>query len=116
MTLDPGTLDRLIVIERRAVAQDPDYGTSQGAWETLAEVWAQVRDVLPSRAESLDDNISILRRPARVRMRYRDDLTGDMRVKLNGKTMRIIAGPAELGRREGIELMVEEISTDGEAA
>ena len=114
MTLDPGTLDRFIAIEHRAVAQDPVYGTSTGAWETFAEVWAQVRDVLPSRAESLDDSISIARRPARIRMRYRSDITSDMRLKVDGRLMRIIAGPAELGRREGLELMAEELSTTGE--
>ncbi|CAD7335310.1 head-tail adaptor protein [Sphingomonadales bacterium 56] len=116
MTIDPGTLDRRIRIERRIVSQEAVYGTGGTSWDLHAEVWAQVRDVLPSRAERLDDNISILRRPARIRMRYRDDVTSDMRVKINGRTMRIVAGPAELGRREGIELMVEEVSTDGESA
>lgn len=114
MSLDPGTLDRLITIERRVVTQDPVYGTSSSTWETHATVWAQVRDVLPSRAESLDDSVSIARRPARIRMRYRSDITSDMRIQVDGRTLRIIAGPAELGRREALELMAEELSSSGE--
>ena len=115
MTLDPGTLDRRIVFERRVVSgQDPDYGTNIVAWVEHAKVWAQVRDVLPSRSESLDDNVSIRRRPARIRIRYRDDITSEMRIRLGDRYLSIVAGPAEIGRREGIELMAEELSTQGQ--
>lgn len=91
----------------------------------MAEVWAEIQDVLPSRGEKLADGINIATRPARLRMGYRDDVTSDMRILLLrwkdgqwvvGRTLQIVAGPAEIGRRSGIELMVEDYSTAGNAA
>jgi SPP1 family predicted phage head-tail adaptor len=110
-----GSLDRRIQFERPVTTRDPTYNTSKTTWEPHVKVWAQVRDVLPSRAESVDESISIQRRPARVRIRYREDITADMRVIYKGRVMEIISGPAELGRREGLEMMVEELSTHGDA-
>ena len=113
--LSAGDLDRRIIIEARAVTgTDPTYGTPVYGWATHAEVWAQVRDVLPSRAESLDDSVSISRRPARIRIRYREGITSDMRIKFGDRTLLIVSGPAELGRREALELMAEELSTEGQ--
>lgn len=109
-----GRLNRRLRIERREADADTTYGTAKGEWVRHAEVWAEVQDILPSRSERLDDNISIARRPARVRIRYRDDITGDMQVVLNGRRMHIVAGPAEIGRREAIEFMVEELTTSGD--
>lgn len=37
-----------------------------------------------------------------------------MRIKIGSRTLGIIAGPAELGRHVGIELIAEELSTSGE--
>ena len=110
-----GKYDRRITIETRTVTQDPIYGANQTAWATLATVWAEVRDILPSRAENMDEGLSMARKPARVRMRYRDDITADMRIDYGGRKMRIVSGPAELGRRREIELLVEELSTEGDA-
>jgi SPP1 family predicted phage head-tail adaptor len=113
--ITPGKLDRRITVERRTATKDPIYGTSQAAWEPVATVWAQVTDVLPSKAEGVEGEIALQRRPARIRTRYRDDLTADMRIIYQGRTMEIVGGPAELGRKEGLEFVVEEISTQGDA-
>jgi len=37
-----------------------------------------------------------------------------MRVTLEGRSLRIIAGPAEIGRRERIEIIAEELSSEGQ--
>lgn len=108
-----GRLNRRLRIERRETGSDTTYGSAKVEWVKHVEVWAEVQDILPSRSERLDDNVSIARRPARVRMRYRSDITSNMQVVLDGRRMRIVAGPAELGRREGTEFMVEELSTAG---
>jgi SPP1 family predicted phage head-tail adaptor len=110
-----GKLDRRIVIER-PVTKTGLLSAGSGSWEPVATVWASVQDVLPSRAERLADGINVASRPARVRMRYRDDLTPAMRFVIGGRIMQIIAGPAELGRREGLEFMVEDYSSAGNAA
>jgi hypothetical protein len=47
-----------------------------------------------------------------MRMRYRSDVTTDMRVVLfrpTEQTWQIIGGPAEIGVRDGIELMIERV-------
>lgn len=112
--LNAGDLDRRVTILVETTTKDPVYNTDVATWAPLAEVSAQVRDVLPSRADRVAEDIILSRRPARVRMRWRDDVTQANRLEIDGVQMRIVAGPAELGRREGIELMVEALSTEGE--
>jgi len=109
-----GKLDRRATILQRAEAQDATYGTIAVTWQTLATVWAEVQDMIPSRAERMAEGVSIARRPCRVRMRYRADVDSTMRLSVDGREMRIIAGPAELGRREGIELVCESLTTEGQ--
>ena len=114
-----GQLDRRITIEVKTTTVDSEYGTETVAWTTFAaRISAQVQDVLPSKSESAADGLVIATRPARIRIRYVKNITSDMRLILHGatdRTMQIIAGPAELGRREGIELMAVEYSTQGGA-
>nr|WP_086491265.1 phage head closure protein [Novosphingobium panipatense] len=109
-----GPLNRRIQFERPVTTRDPTYNTSKTTWEPHAKVWAEVRDVLPSRAESVDESASLQQRPARIRMRYREDITPDMRVIYRGRTLEIVSGPAEIGRRDGLELIAQELSTRGE--
>jgi len=112
MALDARKLDRRVLIQR-PVADDSLDGAGSGEWEDVTTVWANVQDALPSRAERLADGINVASRPARVRMRYRDDVTPNMRFVFDGRTMQIVAGPAELGRRDGLEFMVEDYSSAG---
>ncbi|MBB6192867.1 SPP1 family predicted phage head-tail adaptor [Sphingobium wenxiniae] len=109
--MDAGRLNRRVTIQHRVESQDPMYGTPIVAWEPMVTVWAEVQDILPSRGEDMAEVINLARRPARVRMRWRDDVDMTMRLIIDGRTLEIIAGPAELGYREGIELMAEELST-----
>ena len=114
--LNIGDLDRQIDIQRPVSDTSAD-GAGSGTWQTIATgVWAQVQDALPSRGEQLAAGINVATRPARVRMRYRDDLDGSMRFVMGARVMQITAGPAELGRREGLEFMVSEYSSAGNTA
>ena len=116
MSLDLASrLDTRIRIERKVVTHDPQYGTEQVTWTKFACVWAEVKDILPSKAERLADSIQIARRPARIRIRYLGGIKPDMRVIIDNCIYQIIAGPSMLGRREAIELMVEELSSEGAA-
>lgn len=109
-------LDTRIRIERKIVTPDPLYGTETVTWVEFATVWADVQDVLPSRTERLADNIAIANRPARIRLRHLAGITPDMRVIIGDRTLQIVSGPAELGRREGVELIVEQHSSEGAAS
>ena len=116
--MDIGSLDRRIRIERKVSTQDADYGTEVITWTTFATVWANVQEVLPSRAETQAQGIRIENNPARVRTRWMTGITSDMRViylDRGDRQMRIVAGPVEMGRKEGIEMMVENFTTSGDA-
>jgi SPP1 family predicted phage head-tail adaptor len=110
-------LDKRITIERKSVTQDPDYGTDVITWAAITNgtrVPAQFQDVLPSKAESTRDGLRVAILPARVRIRYRSDVTADMRVIFHGasdRTMQIVGGPAEIGRREWLEMVCEAYSS-----
>ena len=104
-----------IRIERKSVTHALQYGTEAVTWAPFACVWAEVKDILPSRAERMAEQIQIARHPARIRIRYLAGITPDMRVIIAGRIHQIIAGPSMLGRREAIELMVEELSSEGTA-
>lgn len=110
-----GQLDRFIRIERPAPDESFD-GAGSGTWQLVAEVWANVQDALPSRAERLGEGISITARPARVRIRFRAGVTPDMRFVWGDRVMQIVSGPAELGRREALEFMVEDYRPAGNPA
>ncbi|MEG3084827.1 phage head closure protein [Sphingomonas sp. PB2P12] len=115
MKLDARKLDRRVLIQR-PVPDDSFDGAGSGQWVDVATVWANVEDALPSRGERLADGINVASRPSRVRMRYRSDVTSSMRFVVANRIMQIVAGPAELGRRDGLEFMVEEYSPAGNGA
>jgi head-tail adaptor len=121
-----GELDRQVTVQRKSVTIDTTYGTEVVTWiplsllpgspEVAERFWAQVLDVLPSKAETvLRADLAIARNPVRVRMRWRDDIDSSMRIVVHDdtdRTLQIIAGPAALGgRKDGIELMCEEVTT-----
>lgn len=104
-------LDRRITIEQKSITQDPNYGTEVIAWTVVASrIPAQVQDALPSKSETTKDALRMATQPSRVRIRYRSDITSDMRITVHGSSdriMQIVSGPAEIGRREWLEMMVE---------
>lgn len=113
MQIDAGSLDRRITFEARVESQGGPYNRKSVVWAPHATVWAQVRDLLPGRAEYVEQGLAMQRRPCRIRLRWRGDITGDMRIDYGGRKLRIIAGPVELGRRVGLELTAEEYSSEG---
>jgi head-tail adaptor len=117
--MSSGKRDTFIVFEARQTIKDPVYGTiTEGDWVKASDAWAEVQDVLPSRAENIDQNVSIQRRPARVRVDYFDGIsvTSAMRININGRILRIVSGPAMKGHRKEWEMMAEELSTEGQEA
>lgn len=124
-----GPLNRRLRIER-PTANESFTGAGSGTWSLVVEVWANVQDALPSRGERLAEGINVAARPARVRMNYRQGIDSSMRalighyrldefeqlVWVTDRTVQIITEPAELGRREGIEFMVEEYRPAGNPA
>lgn len=107
-------LDRRITIRKKSVAQDATYGTEAITWALLALVWAEWVDAQPSRSDSVRQGLEQAANQARVRIRYREDVDSSMRVEYRGYIWQIIGGPAEIGRREYIEFVVERYTSSGE--
>jgi head-tail adaptor len=115
LELHAGILDRVVQILGPTKVVNPIYGTRDTTWAPIADVRAEIQDVLPSRGSTLADGIEITSRPARVRMRWRADVTQSTRLKIDGLEYKVVAGPAEIGerRKSWMELLVERLSTEG---
>jgi SPP1 family predicted phage head-tail adaptor len=99
-------------VDKKTGTADPDYGTTGPAsWVPVTTVWVEVQDVKPSRAtEQVQNGLRLGVDKARVRMRYRSDITSDMRlVELSGRrrTLQIVSNIAVLGGGHEQECMVE---------
>lgn len=123
--MSAGKRDTLVTFEARKTTQDPTYGTNvEGDWTAHSQAWAEVQDILPSRAESVDESISIQRRPARVRIDQLDGagLSSAMRIRIPAdalwpeRILRIISGPAFVQNSRELEFVAEELSTEGQEA
>lgn len=114
--MDAGDLDDEVTILTRSEGTDELYGSPVSTWVAGETVWAQVKDVLPSRAGLATDEIDISRRPCRIRMRWRNDISTANRFRFDGRDLQIISGPAEIGRRKWVEFMAEDLSTEGDGS
>ena len=115
MAVRAGTLDRRCSIDYKSVELDASYGTEIVTWLRLTQVWANVEDVLPSRSESVRQGLEVARNQVRVRMRYRDDITSEMRIIVHGRNgdvvYQIVGGPAMMGRQEMLEMVCEKFTS-----
>lgn len=108
-----GPLDKIVTIKYPVSTPDPVYGTPLITWTTLATVYANVEDVMPSRAESVKLGLSVALNQVRVRFNWRDDVTSAMTITLaapDSRVLQIIAGPASIGDPKSYsEVMAEKI-------
>lgn len=110
--MDIGTLDKRVLIEAKVPTRDAIYNTELSDWVPHATVWASVLDVLNGKAEATTVGVRLLTRPCRVRMRYLSSINAQMRITVfdDGRVMQIV-NLAEIGRREGLQLLCEEYSS-----
>ncbi len=119
--------DCQVTIERPVTTRDARYGTDVVTWVALSylpgspavaeKFWAEVQDVMPSRAESVRQGLALARNQVRVRIPYRNDIDSTMRVTIHRDTSvvhSIVGGPSEVGgRKRRIEMVCERFSTEG---
>lgn len=108
-------LDRRVKIEKKSVTREPKFNSAVTTWVPHVEVWAEVVDALPSRSESVRQGLNQARNQTRIRIRYLEGIDSTMRIRYRDRTLQIVGGPAELGRKEYLELMCEEYTTAGDA-
>lgn len=113
-------MNREVQIRHRVRTQNAADGSYVYTWSTLATAFAEVQDQLPSRGERIADGVDVKRRPCRVRMYWRDDVTSAMQLRVLGRgdeddrDLRIVSGPAELGYRDRMEFVAEELEPGGQ--
>lgn len=114
--MEIGELDTRVVILRRSDVRETKFRTDRAVWLPMATVWAKVEEILPGRSGQIADGVDIERGPCRIWMRWRGDVTGEMRLQIPGRDgeYRIVAGPKMIGRRRWIELTAETVSTEGQ--
>lgn len=98
-----GKLNRRITIERRATGED-QIGQPVDAWETVAELWADVRFLSGISAIKASADVSISK--VSIRIRHRTGLDAGMRVLFDGKTFDIQAVLPD-GKRQFVDLVCE---------
>lgn len=119
-----GAFDRRVRFERKTDATDPDYGGQMATWVPVAgleEVWVNIQDTLPSRAEVIAQGVTQSYQPSRVRMRWTDIPIGAhlrlVDLDRNNRVLSIVTEPAEYGgRRQELEFMVNRYVMRGDGA
>lgn len=111
-----GKLNRRIELQSKQEVVDPIYGPQPVGWVTVATIWAEIQDALPSKSETVIEGALVAHRRTRIRTRYRKDIDASMRIVEKGglgRIWRIVGGPAVIGNREGIEVLAEDYSIGG---
>jgi SPP1 family predicted phage head-tail adaptor len=89
--MNAGRLNRYVTIEEPT--KTAVYGERTLTWSTLAQVWAEI---LPaSSREAYRQSQVVAEMSYLVRIRYRDDVTADMRIAWGAKTLEIVGHPYE---------------------
>jgi SPP1 family predicted phage head-tail adaptor len=101
-----GTLDRRITILQLVKLSDA-MGGFEESYTTFATVWGNLK---PLRAtERYATGMTQNTITTRLLIRYRTDITTDMRAVVDGRTYHI-RGILPMGRREGVVLECEEVT------
>jgi SPP1 family predicted phage head-tail adaptor len=101
-----GSLDRRVILQRPTKVREPN-GAEREVWLTVDEVWAGKKDATGRERIIAGTEIGIA--DAVFTIRWREDVTSRHRVRYLGKDWRIIAPPAEVGRKEGLQLVCQQI-------
>ena len=99
--LSAGRLDRRVTIETPTDGVDGS-GAPSATWAALATVWADVRPI--SGREFVAAGQTAAEATTRITIRWRADITTRHRI-VHGATIYSIEHVAEIGRREGLDLM-----------
>ena len=101
-----GMLHHRVTLQRFQQGQDA-YGGPVETWEDVATVWASLEAM--SGREFFASQQAQSEVTQRIRIRYRPDVTADMRVIHNGKVFNIVA-PLPDNRGRELVLMCREVS------
>lgn len=108
-------LDRRVTIEEELVTQDAAFSSNVPTWRVVDTFHAEVVDQAPSRSLALRQGIEGASLQVRVRVRYSAKLATSTRkrIRFGARVLQVVAGPAEMGRREFMEFLAEDSTTVG---
>lgn len=105
--MQAGRLDRLITIQSCTKSQD-SFKQPIESWANLATnptAWAERRDLRGReyfQARQVNAEVTAV-----FRIRWRGDITTEMRIVEGATTYEIVSPPIEIGRRQWLDLMVK---------
>jgi SPP1 family predicted phage head-tail adaptor len=111
-----GKMDRYVRFEQKVVTKDADYGSEVVSWQTYKECWASITDITTNRMhEYTFGDLRSLNRPCKIIVRYDEKIDPTMRIVCldrNDRILEIVSKPGELGRREAMEFIAQDYSTE----
>lgn len=102
MSLDPGTLNRRLTVERYTLVAGP--WNDEYVWTDLRTVWAAM--AYDSADEDFAAGQAYARRVVTFTVRFTSDITAVDRVRCMGVTYDV-KGLKEIGNRDGLEIKAE---------
>lgn len=105
--VDIGKLNKRITFQKCRVLED-EMGQDKTAWEDFKTVWATVKPYKSSEfnfMKKLKPEVS-----HRIYVRFRNDITADMRIRYHGRIFTIEGPPLDIDERhELLEIQCEEV-------
>lgn len=115
MTLDAGTLNRRVSLQRSVMAQNQETEALEQTWVEVSKVWADIRFLNGLEVVKAATPVSVAK--ASIRIRFREDIDSSWRVThtANGKTTiyNITAILPDQQGREYLDLAVETGGNNG---
>ena len=108
--MNPGTLDRLLTIERNTGTVDA-LGQRVPGWTLFAQAWGRRVQQRPSEGEN--NNQVQAKRQVKWRIRYQAGIRASDRIVDDESRTYDIIGSEEIGRRHMLDLTTEEFYDDG---
>lgn len=109
---DAGSLRDRIVIRRQQNVKNPQTGGLERSWQTLAEVWAEVKSL--NGRESVIGNTLQGISTFQVTIRYRSDLKADDQILWRARELNIAAPPEDLiGDRKWTRIIASTLAPQG---
>lgn len=97
-------LDTPVTLQRRTAGQDAAGQPVEG-WEDVAQVWADFRVLSGLEAIKADALTSVTK--ASCRVRYREDLTPDMRAMVSGEAWQIVSIQPDVNKRRFVDVVLQ---------
>ena len=97
-----GYLDRRATLQHRVLVRNEGTGEEEVSYSDYATVWAGKRDVRGREffaAQQMNSEISTI-----WQIRHRTDVVATDRIVVDGVAYSLAGPPAEIGRRDGLEL------------